>query len=163
MREAHERELRAIYESQVDSVFRFLVRYTGDTALAEDLCQETFLRLARSMHRQSVRASPAPWLFRVARNLAVDEFRRRKRRQAYRNRKERKVEAPRHPDQLVHIALSRISPKERELLLLVECSNLGLLEIARAERVSESTLRKRISRARAKFREEYTKLEREEP
>ena len=60
-------------------IFAYLVRMTGDRARAEELCQETFLRFLR--HRPSIRArngTLAPWLYRVATRLVLDDRRRRR-------------------------------------------------------------------------------------
>jgi RNA polymerase sigma factor (sigma-70 family) len=56
-------------------VFRFLRRMTGDTALAEDLTQEVFLRLVRGIQSYQDRSRELSWLFRIARNLLVDRRR----------------------------------------------------------------------------------------
>ncbi len=57
-------------------VFTFLLRLTGDRPLAEDLLQETFLRLIGAAARWEPRARFRTWLYTVARNLAADEARR---------------------------------------------------------------------------------------
>jgi hypothetical protein len=62
---AHFEELRM-------PVFRFLVRRTRDTARAEELTQETFLRLCRHLQEGRALDNPKAWLFTVANNLAVD-------------------------------------------------------------------------------------------
>src|ERR1700679_957551 len=53
-------------------VFRFLVRRTRDTARAEELTQETFLRLCRHLQEGRTLDNPKAWLFTVANNLAID-------------------------------------------------------------------------------------------
>ena len=57
-------------------VFSFLVRLTGDRGRAEDLCQETFLKVVKASAGWEERARFTTWLFSIARNLAVDESRR---------------------------------------------------------------------------------------
>src|SRR5690349_997881 len=58
-------------------VFSFLFRLTGDRGRAEDLCQETFLRVVRASEEWEPRALFRTWLYAVARNQATDEARRR--------------------------------------------------------------------------------------
>lgn len=53
-------------------VFRFLLRRTHDTERAEDLTQETFLRLHRHLLEERPLENPKAWLFTVANNLAID-------------------------------------------------------------------------------------------
>jgi len=57
--------------------FTFLSRLTGDRPLAEDLLQETWLRVIGAAPRWEARARFRTWLYTVARNLAADEARRR--------------------------------------------------------------------------------------
>lgn len=58
-----------------DAVRRFLASVTGDSTLAEDLTQETFLRAERARARYRGDASLKTWLFSIALNLARDQFR----------------------------------------------------------------------------------------
>jgi len=67
------------YEKEL---FRFLVRFTGDAALAEDIFQETFLQLHLSAQAFDMSKRLKPWLFTIAANKARDAMRRRYRRQA---------------------------------------------------------------------------------
>ena len=65
----------AIYAQMRPRLFGFLVRLTRDRALAEDLLQESFLRLARSAPGLDPQTNLRAWLFRVARNLTIDHQR----------------------------------------------------------------------------------------
>lgn len=70
-------ELVARYE---DKLFAFLARMTGDSHLAEDVFQQVFVKVAKNASLYDGRASFSTWLFRIARNAALDELRRRNRR-----------------------------------------------------------------------------------
>ena len=65
----------ALYRRYRDRLYAFLVRYTGDPATAQDLFQETFLRVFRNRARYEPRAAFATWLFTIARNLYLDHLR----------------------------------------------------------------------------------------
>lgn len=56
-------------------MFRYLVRLTANRAAAEDLFPETWLKVITRIHRYDERRPFEPWLFSVARNLAVDHLR----------------------------------------------------------------------------------------
>jgi RNA polymerase sigma-70 factor (ECF subfamily) len=70
--------LETLYDRYASTVLGILLRVVGDRAAAEDVLQETFWRVWRSAGTyQPQRGSFSAWLFRIARNLAIDAFRRR--------------------------------------------------------------------------------------
>src|SRR5258708_27824170 len=70
--------VRALYAEHAAALLRFTLRMTdGDRQRAEDIVQETLLRAW--LHPEAISERPArPWLFAVARNLAVDAYRARR-------------------------------------------------------------------------------------
>jgi len=64
--------LLARYQNRL---YRYLVRLTANPAVAEDLFQETWLKVITRIHRYDERRPFEPWLFSVARNLAIDHLR----------------------------------------------------------------------------------------
>jgi len=70
--------LEALYDRYASIVLGISLKVIGDQALAEDVLQETFWRLWQSASTyQAERGSFTGWLFRIARNLAIDAYRRR--------------------------------------------------------------------------------------
>jgi RNA polymerase sigma-70 factor (ECF subfamily) len=70
--------LEALYDRYAPTVLGICLKVVGDRALAEDLLQETFWRVWKSAETyQSERGTFTGWLFRIARNLAIDAYRRR--------------------------------------------------------------------------------------
>jgi RNA polymerase sigma-70 factor, ECF subfamily len=70
--------LEALYDRYASTVLGISLKIVGDRALAEDVLQETFWRLWKSAETyQSQRGSFTSWLFRIARNLSIDAYRRR--------------------------------------------------------------------------------------
>jgi RNA polymerase sigma-70 factor, ECF subfamily len=68
--------LEALYVRHVDRVFAYLVATVGNRHDAEDLTVQTFVRMLESIERFEQRSTPfEAWLFRIARNLAIDHFR----------------------------------------------------------------------------------------
>jgi len=59
-------------------LYRFLVRMVGEPATAEDLFQQTWIRLMEKIGSYDARRSFEAWLFAIARNLAIDHLRRRR-------------------------------------------------------------------------------------
>ena len=70
--------LSQLYEDYSLSVLNFLVYYTGDRHLAEDLVQETFLRVIRNYTFFEGRSSQKTWILKIAKNVAIDHGRRRR-------------------------------------------------------------------------------------
>ena len=62
------------------SLYAFLYRMTGDSYLAEDLMQETFVRALRARNTYNPRGRLASWLFGIATNLLKDHWRRERKR-----------------------------------------------------------------------------------
>src|SRR5688572_20300744 len=70
--------LDRLIEQYQHRLFRYLISLTGDRVLAEDLFQETWVRVLERGHRYDGRARFVAWLITVARNLAIDALRARR-------------------------------------------------------------------------------------
>jgi|SRR5437867_26441 len=68
-----EEKVSQLFELLRDPVYLYLTAVLGSPAEAEDITQETFLRLYRALHRGQVINNVRFWLFRVAHNLAFDQ------------------------------------------------------------------------------------------
>lgn len=66
----------SLYDSHADELYGYLSRYSGNREAAEDLLQETFLRLVREVRAGRTPEQPRAWLYRVATNLATSRGRR---------------------------------------------------------------------------------------
>jgi RNA polymerase sigma-70 factor (ECF subfamily) len=75
----HEAALNELMTRHAAPVFHFLCRLTGNEADAEDLAQETFVRVFKSCHSFHSREKFSTWLFTIAANLARNQFRWRSR------------------------------------------------------------------------------------
>ena len=133
-------------------VWRFLRHLLGDAALAEDVTQETFLRLYQRLPTFAGRSKFSTWVFKVARNAGIDALR------AVR-RQDRLLEAlpapalgP-APDARVEAmaAVASLSPKLREALLLVEVFGFTYREAAEVLAVPEGTVKSRVFQARMRL------------
>jgi RNA polymerase sigma-70 factor (ECF subfamily) len=60
-------------------ILRYLRRFVGDPALAEDLLQETLVRISKGLHRFEGRSSVKTWAFKIATHTALDHLRQSKR------------------------------------------------------------------------------------
>ena len=73
-----EEQIRLIYRDTIDPLYGYVSRTCGgDRALAEDITQENWLRAVREWRENGLPRRPIAWLMAVARNLMLNEFRRR--------------------------------------------------------------------------------------
>ena len=156
-----------IYEHFRSRLFSFLLRMTLRQDVAEDLVQETFLRLATHGHRLAVNDPLAAWLYTVARNLAMS-YHRRACLDAERVGELGRlgVEPQASPfealagDELqgrVEHGLARLPAKYREALLLVSAEGFRPREAAVICGIKAEAFRKRLSRARELLQERLDK------
>jgi RNA polymerase sigma-70 factor (ECF subfamily) len=138
--------------------YKFVARYDD----AEDLTQEIFVKLFRSLGTYDRRAKFDTWLTNVTRNLCIDHYRRR-RREAVRITDDvdpdalqfdqlvsaPDVELARHDDiAMVRRALAKLPPPYREAVALRDVHDLSYEEIARRLRLPEGTAKSRVNRGR---------------
>jgi RNA polymerase sigma-70 factor (ECF subfamily) len=69
---------RSLVRAHQEPVYRLLTKLSGDSELARDLAQETFIRALGALGTFRVGASLKPWLFKIANNLFLDYVRTRK-------------------------------------------------------------------------------------
>jgi RNA polymerase sigma-70 factor (ECF subfamily) len=128
-------------------------RVTGDASLAEDACQEAFLRAFRALGKFRPEASFRAWLRTIAVRCAIDVMRRRRPDSPLPPEPAGAPEDSRHEDaDLLRAALAALSPVEREILLARELEGVDDREIARRLDMSVTAVRVRIHRARRRIR-----------
>lgn len=149
----------AIFEIFNQRLLRFLLRMAKNRAVAEDLLEETWLRLVSRCQDLHVDTRLGPWLFTVARNLYVSHCRSRSREQSY----TADVvllwpgELPQSPFDLASLnefeerlqaAIESLPPIYREAVLLVGVEQFRPVDAAKVCGISPESLRQRLSRAR---------------
>lgn len=154
---------QVLYQRHRGAVFSFLLHSLGDRPAAEDLLQETFLRVFQGRERYRPTARFKTWLFTIARHLLID--RHRKRGEAV-GLDDRALEALTDPTssplaaaeaqelgQRVADALARLPPGQREVLLLVRFGGLSAEEVARITSASVGAVRVTLHRALRRLRD----------
>ena len=145
-------------------IFNICYRFTGNGTDAEDLSQEVFLRVYRTLGSyRSAHGGFATWMTSVTRNLLIDHYRRTKRDRITDSLDdampvvENKESVGRRPDEQallgelsnqVQAALTRLSPELREAVILRDLQQLEYGEIQRVLEVPEGTVKSRINRGR---------------
>ncbi len=135
-------------------VWRFLRRLLGDAALAEDIMQETFLRVFRRLPTFSFESKFSTWVFQIARNAGIDELRSRQRRSRLASvARESPVPSAVPPETRVEIeaALASLPVDLRETVVLVEVLGLRYREVSTVLGVPEGTVKSRMFAARSRL------------
>jgi RNA polymerase sigma-70 factor (ECF subfamily) len=163
-------------------IFNFILRFVGSRELAEDLLQDTFMRVIKGADAYKRQAKFTTWLYTIARNLCVDQSRRAK------HRKAQSLDAPltSQPDSAtlfdvipadgmaadrktenrelhlrLHRAIAALGEEQREVFLMREFLDLPFKEIAEIVGVTENTVKSRMRYALEKLRvelEDYAEL-----
>ncbi len=163
-------DFAAVFAEYERPLYNYLLRMTQNQAEAEDLTQETFIRVHRSLSTFRGESSLSTWLYRIATNVSLDHFRRRATQQAKtalpleeaKPEGEWADETPASPEQqtaqsemsaCVEGFIQRLPPDYRAVLVLHDLQGLKNREIAEALDIPLSTIKIRLHRARSKLRE----------
>ena len=139
------------YDHHWDDVFRFVLAWTNNWAAAEDLAQETYLRLWQHRTTFDWERPVLPWLLVAARRLATNRFNTLRRSILPRHSEPSWDEGSRSQWIDVCTAVGRLSPLERTALLLTAVEGWSYAEVAAALGTSDGALRAAVSRARSKL------------
>ena len=150
----------ALYRSTFPRVYGYVASLLRDRAAAEDVTAQAFERAYRKRGSfRASRGSPDAWIFGIARNAALDELRRRKRRAALEAQAEDVWAATPAEDaerafrrETVRAALASLEPRERDLMALKFAGGLSNAEIARVLGLSESNAGTKLHRTIEKLR-----------
>ena len=150
----------ALYKRTFPRVYGYVASMLRDRATAEDVTAQAFERAYRKRRSfRATRGSSEAWIFAIARNAALDELRRRKRRAGLHVDPEDVSSAtPAEYAELtlrretVRAALAMLDPREQEIVALKFAGGLGNAEIANVLRISESNAGTRLHRALEKLR-----------
>ncbi len=162
-------------------VYNFILRYVGHRQRAEDLLQETWLKVVRSSGEWQPKARFTTWVYTIARNLCVDSARKET------FRKTDSLDAPASADEsdsrslgdtvadenaatpdraahnvrvrpLIEQALHALPSEQREVFLLREYQGIGFKEIAEVTGVNENTVKSRMRYALEGLRKRLSEL-----
>ena len=151
--------LTGLMDRHQDRLLRYLLRFLGDESVAEDVFQQTWLQVAERIARYDASRPFGPWLFAVARNLALDHLRRRQPESL-----DEVAEPPAAADDPHTLAVSGqhrgwiveavavLAPLDREVLSLRFEEELSLPQLAGTLGVAVPTAKARLYRALARLR-----------
>jgi RNA polymerase sigma-70 factor (ECF subfamily) len=159
------------YERQIANLIYMTM---GNSDSVDDLSQEVFIRVYRSLKNFKFDASVFSWMYRIAMNLCIDEIRKRKIRRVVslefltedaleRTRKHKHQDLPsdammkEEKKKIVQLAIQQLTQEHREVILLRESQDYSYTEIAETLDIKIEAVKSRIFRARKELKK---KLER---
>jgi RNA polymerase sigma-70 factor, ECF subfamily len=140
------------YADHRDGVFRYLRRVVGAPEAARDLTQEVFLRVSRAGLPEATDVGRRAWVFRIARNLALNHVRDHRRRPVLVELGEVVTPATQELGLALRDAVAALPALDRDVFLLRETAGLRYDEIAAACEVSTDTVRSHLHLARQALR-----------
>jgi RNA polymerase sigma-70 factor (ECF subfamily) len=154
-----------------DPLINFVYRYLGDYDQADDVVQETFIRLYYKKDTYKPIAKFSTWIYTIATNLAKTQLRNRKRRVIFsltrRGEEEREMQHE-IPDEryaadsvadsslkqeIIQKALNSIPEKYREAVILCDIQELSYEEICAITGLNIGTVKSRLNRGRTRLQE----------
>ncbi|MFA7367905.1 MAG: sigma-70 family RNA polymerase sigma factor [Bacilli bacterium] len=143
-----------IYEETKNLVFSICLSYMQDYMLAEDMMQDTYIRVRKYIEKYKHNTNPKAWISKIAKNTCLNEIKKRKRINLVSDvydmddiSDERKERTP-----LLDIALKILKPKELLILLPHIIDNKKLVDIAKELNIPEGTVRWKYSNSLSKIR-----------
>ena len=157
-----------------DRLMNFVFQYFGDMELAEDIVQDTMLKLYQKKHYYKEIAKFSTWIYTIAKNLAYTELRRKKRRKvtllSQMTRDEKNYDLPSNQPEigqeiqnefvhnLIQAAIQDLPDHFRTIIILRDIEELSYEEISSILDVPLGTVKSRINRARLQLQVELKNL-----
>jgi len=163
----------ALLSRYQNRLYRYLTRLVGDVSVAEDLFQQTWLRVMTRLDRYDERRPFDPWLFSVARHLAIDHLRRASHQSLDEPSATGESRAARLPDgepgnlerilererrSVLEQKMAELAPLYREALVLRFEEEMTFDEIAEVLGAPVSTVKSRVQRALAMLRRKMSRF-----
>ena len=139
-------------------LLRFFLAQGTTRTEAEDLLQNTWLRIHKARHTYRTGAPVLPWVFAIAKHVRVDGYRKRRRIQQYEITTESlpecspPQESPRAETPTFDSLIADLPESQREVLTMLKVNGLSLDEVAQATSSSVGSVKQKASRAYAKLR-----------
>ena len=151
-----------------DGLMLYLNGIVSDLSVAEELTEDTFLKLVLKKPRFSARCSFKTWLYTIGRNLALDHLKRSRRSTV------RREDCPEISDEecdlerqyiqqedqiMLHHAMKKLKPEYRQVLWLVYFEGFRCAQVGKIMGKSEATTQTLVSRARKALKEKLLEEE----
>ena len=162
------RKASDLFDRYHKQLYNFFVKITFDRDLGHDLVQNVFLRMIKYRKTYNENKAFRSWIYQVARNVYADHARKNKVLVAdladveqvkthLSNIDDRMVQDER--EKLLYISLYRLTPAQREILILTRFQQMKYEEVAKIMETSVANIKVKVHRAMHKLKETYLELE----
>jgi len=153
-----ENEITDWFRDYHNDIYNFLIYYTGGMDV-EDLVQETFVKAVRNIHKFKGDSNPRTWLISIARNVAIDESRKRRKEETKRHRLLQisvSAKGSDSPEEIVglsetkaelYVAIRTLKQSYYDVLMFRGINELSVQETAQALKWSENKVNLSYHRA----------------
>ena len=166
VKDGHINDIAQLYERYSKVLFAYFFKLTGMQATSEDLVNDTFFKIIKNREKFKGTGKFKIWMFKIARSVFVDHYKKNKPFVLTDNYREQKKEINQYDDtsaayeatendQLLHNALLKLKRNEREILILSNFDGLKYKEIAEILKCSEGAVKVRVFRALQNLRVIY--------
>ena len=155
----------ALIDRVSPQLYRFFMAQVMSRRFADDLLQQTWLRIHEARHTYRPAEPVLPWIYAIARHVRVDSFRKARRLE---NRElqvdvlpetaMRAAGSPSHSGPDLEALLGSLPESQREVVIMLKVSGMSLEEVARATSSSVGSVKQKAHRAYEKLREVLTGL-----
>jgi len=153
-----------------DKLKSFAFRYTNDDALAEDLVQETLIKVYKKKHLYKPMGKFSTWIYTIIQNLAITEIRKKSRRGTFTftelgnddvefiakspdNNNNTDNMNDKNDNQIIHESLQELDIEFRNIIIFRDIQELSYDEISKIIQIPLGTVKSRINRGRLKLKE----------
>lgn len=142
-----------IIELTQNRLFKFCMLLGNNRELAEDLCQEAYIKAFDQLHKLNAADTFYPWLCQIAKNLFFDFKRKQKEKLSEAEEIKNTQTQNSDLDEIIQVqrVLAVLEPEDRYLLLLIDLEGLSYKETAEQLKISEEAVRSRLHRIRQEF------------
>jgi RNA polymerase sigma-70 factor (ECF subfamily) len=156
--QADEAAAAALVSRMTPFLRRYFLAQFSNRAHADDLLQDTWMRLHRARHTYRPGEPVIPWILAIARYAGLDHYRKSSRREAHEQQMDvlpdppgPAAAAPDGPD--IEAMLSALPERQREVIVMLKISGMSIDEVARATSSSPGSVKQKAHRAYEKLRE----------
>jgi len=166
-------EFTALYQKYKNTIFSYVYYLASDRSVAEEICQDVFLKVYLNIAKFEGRSSFKTWIYKIAKNTYLDYVRAKNKEVGIDNLEhfaKELVDKGIGPEEyavnnatkeLIGKTLDKLGDKYRTFLILRDIQNLSYKEICEITEMELNTVKVGIYRARREFRKVYHEMEAE--